>query len=184
MKFIYITIILLIATSSFSQNRKKVRLNLTNALVVAQLDNPEDRYSLEALFTQVLTDHGVKAQPSLNYIKQGQDSKNLASDSIRQILKQKGIDTYILVSIRGYDKRYKPSKRIVSLEEALSEASIYNLYRQDIISVSFEFKFYRNGEFIMNDIIRCANIGDRAKVLKRFGKKTSKRLRKRWLPRP
>ena len=73
------------------------------------MDSQEDRYSVEINFMEMLTNRGMKAMPSLNLIKLGADSRELASDSIMQLCKAKGIDTYILVGVRGYDRTFKVS---------------------------------------------------------------------------
>ncbi len=169
---------IIITTISLAQKQQK--LHLKNALVIVQVDNPEDRYTLEINMTELLTSRGVKAVPSLNYMKQGGDSHILASDSISQIMKEQGIDTYLVVTIRGYDKRFKKSTRKDSLDAILEEGGIYDLYRQDIVSISFEFKFFRNGEMVYSDIRKCGNISDRPTVIKRFRKKVGKRIYK-WM---
>lgn len=173
-------VLILIFSSAFSFAQKQEKLHLTNALVIAQLDNPEDRYTLEINMTELLTSRGVKATPSLNYMKQGGDSQILASDSIQKIMKELGIDTYVIVSIRGYDKRFKKSVRKVDLKTILNEGGIFDLYRADIVSISFEFKFYRNGQMVYSDIRKCGNISDRPTVIKRFRKKVGKRIYK-WM---
>ena len=88
-------------------NAQKESIQLKNALVVGQLDKEEDRYSLEINLTELLTDAGIKAVPSLNILKLGEDASILATDSIQKIVAAKGIDTYVLVSVRGYDKKFK-----------------------------------------------------------------------------
>lgn len=155
-------------------------LDLTNALVVGQLDKPEDRYSLESLFTEILVEGGVKAMPALNVLRMGSDPIALASDSVQQKLKLKGIDTYVLVSVRGYDKRYKRAQSKDSLKTTLSLGHLFPIYRDEVVSVSFEFMFYRNGELVAADLIRCGNVSSRDTVLKRFRKKTSRRLVRKW----
>ena len=176
--YIILTTVLFISFGSFAQKQQK--LQLKNALVVAQLDNPEDRYSLEINLTELLVNRGVKAEPSLNYMKVGEDSGILSTDSLMAIMKTKGIDTYCLVSIRGYDKKFKRTQRKDDLNTALAVGSLFDLYRADIVSISFEFKFYRNGEFVYTDIVKCGNVGDRPTVLKRFRKKVGKRIFKKW----
>jgi len=166
--------------SSVSMAQKKEKLQLTNALVIAQLDNPEDRYTLEINMTELLTSRGVNAKPSLNYMKQGGDSQILASDSVQKIMKEAGIDTYVIITVRGYDKRFKKSERKDNLETTLVEGGIFDLYRPDIVSISFEFKFFRNGEMVYSDIRRLGNISDRSTVIKRFRKKVGKRIYK-WM---
>jgi hypothetical protein len=177
-KYIYLFVILATVNVSFAQ---KVKLGLTNAVVIGQLDNAEDRYSLEINLTELLTSRGVKTTPALNIMKMGSDSQLLASDSMTQILQAKGIDTYILVSVRGYDRKFKPTTSKDNLFKSLELGSLFNLYQPDIVSVSFEFKFFRNGEFVMSDIVKCANVSDRETVLKRFRNKVGKRITSKWL---
>tara|TARA_R110002072_G_scaffold291008_1_gene458925 strand:+ start:44729 stop:45280 length:552 start_codon:yes stop_codon:yes gene_type:complete len=176
--FIVLLVVSLLATSMFAQ--KKAKLNLTNALVVGQLDDPDDRYSLEINLTQLLVSSGIIAESSLNYMKFGEDSKILGEDSIKGIMKLKGIDTYCLVSVRGYDKRFKKTERKDNLSDALLIGGLFGLYQENIVSISFEFKFFRNGEFVYTDMIKCGNVGDRETVLKKFRKKTGKRILKKW----
>lgn len=171
---------LALTITSISFGQKQAPLGLTNALVIGQLDNPEDRYSLEINFTELLSSMGVQAEPSLNHVKFGENSQVLGEDSLVQLLKSKGVDTYALVSVRGYDKRFKKTTIKDSLSIALAVGSLFDLYRQDIVSISFEFKFYRNGEFVYTDIVKCGNVGDRASVIKRFRKKVGKRIYKKW----
>ncbi len=177
-KYIYIVILLATANTSFAQ---KVDLALKNAVVIGQLDNAEDRYSLEINLTELLTSRGVKTIPSLNIMKMGSDSQLLASDSMTQVLKSKGIDTYILVNVRGYDRKFKPTSSRDNLFKSLELGSLFNLHQPDIVSVSFEFKFFRNGEFVTSDIVKCANVSDRETVLKRFRIKVGKRITSKWL---
>lgn len=180
MKTLILSFVLLTATSSFAQ-KNKAELNLSNALVIGKFDNPDNRYSIEANLTELLTNLGIKAIPSINVLKLGSDPAQLASDSIQQIVKEKGIDTYVIVSVRGYDKRFKPSETKISFEEALNEGSLFDIYQEDLVSVSFEFKFFRNGEMIYSDIVKCGNISDRDSVIKRFRNKVGKRIKKQWL---
>ncbi len=177
-KYIYLFVLFATVNSSVAQ---KVNLNLKNAVVIGQLDNTEDRYSLEINLTELLTSRGVKTIPSLNIMKIGSDSQLLASDSMTQVLKEKGIDTYILVSVRGYDRKFKPTTSKDDLFKSLELGSLFNLHQPDIVSVSFEFKFYRNGQFITSDIVKCANVSDRETVLKRFRIKVGKRITSKWL---
>ena len=172
---------LILAFNSVAQKKnKKFELNLTNALVIGQFDQPEDRYLVEISLTQLLSSRQVKASPSLNVLKLGEDIHNLTGDSLTNVIKNSGIDTYVLVSVRGYDRRYKPSETLPTLTEALSGANLFGLFQEDIVSISFDFKFFRNGTCVYNDIVKCGNVGDRESVIKRFQKKIGKRILKRW----
>lgn len=166
---------------SFGQKKKNAPLHLTNVLVIGQMDKPEDRYSIEINLTEMLSSRGITTSPSLNVIKMGSEAQELASDSIKELMKTKGIDTYVLVTVRGYDRKFKVSEKQDNLVGALSIGSLFELYRPDIVSVSFEFKFFRNGEFVYGDIVKCGNVSDRETVLKRFRKKVGKRIYKKWM---
>jgi hypothetical protein len=178
MKKILITACLMIATQAISQTGK---LNIKNALVVGQLDKGEDRYTLEVNLTELLTQQGIKAIPSLNMMKMGSDAVLLATDSIQQLVKSKGVDTYVLVTIRGYDKRFKPSVCKDDLPSALSIGNLFPMYRDEAVSVSFEFIFYRNGQCIGTDIVKCGNVADRDSVIKKFRKVMARRIQNKWI---
>lgn len=176
-----ILIICFISVNTHAQKKKKTEINLTNALVVGQFDNPEDRYLMEIALTELFTQNEVKAIPSLNILKLGESAEKLLNDSVQGIISSKKIDTYVIVSVRGYDRKFKPSETQPSYETAIVNGNIYGLYQPDIVSVSFDFKFYRNGVCVHNEIIKCGGVGDRDSVLKKFRKKVKKRIVKRWI---
>lgn len=167
-------------TTAFSQKKGKVKVNLTNAVVVGQMDKQEDRFSIEITLTEMLTSRGMKAMPSLNLVKRGSDSGIMASDSVSNLLKGKGIDTYMLVSVRGYDRKYKVADNPGTLDEALDRGNLFEIYAMDIVSVSFEVKFYREGKFIHSEVVKIGNVGGRDSVLKKFRKKIGKKIDKKW----
>jgi hypothetical protein len=180
MKNPLIIVLCLFSVFSFGQ-KKQPALNLKNVLVIGKMDKADDRYTVEASLTEMLTNAGVKAVPSLNILKIGNDAQLLATDSIQNIVKSKGIDTYVIISVRGYDRRFKRSEVKLTFEEVLDEGSLFDIYKSDLVSVSFEFKFFRNNELIYTDIVKCGNISDRDSVVKRFRKKVGKRIEKSWL---
>ena len=171
----------MIGLTAISFGQKQQPLNLSNALVIAQLDNPEDRYSLEINLTEILSSNGIKTVPSLNILKLGADSEILASDSVTKLMAAQGIDTYVLATVRGYDRKFKVSKKQDDFKSAVTLGGLFDLYRMDIVSISFEFKFYREGKFVYGDIVKCGNISDRQTVLKRLRKKVTKRVSKKWM---
>jgi len=177
MKNLTLLLLLLVAVNVQAQ---KESIQLKNALVVGQLDKAEDRYSVEINLTELLTEAGVKAIPSLNILKMGSDASIIATDSIKKIISAKGIDTYILVSVRGYDKKFKKTHRKDELKTALDAGNLFPIYRDEVVSVSFEFMFYRNGQFIGTDIVKCGNVSSRDTVIKRFRKSVAKRIEKNW----
>ena len=68
-------------------------LHLKNALVIAQLDQEDDRFSVEINLTELLSTAGIKAVPSLNVLKLGNDAALLATDSIQELVRTMGVDT-------------------------------------------------------------------------------------------
>jgi hypothetical protein len=110
----------------------------------------------------------------------GSDARILARDSIQKALAAKGIDTYCLVSIRGFDRNYNVSNASDEFETALNQASFFELYRTDAVSISFQFKFFCDNKCVHSEIVKCGNIGSRSSVLKRFRKKVGKRITKTW----
>ena len=169
-------LLLLVSFHSLGQG-----LKLTNAIVIAQFDRPEDRYTIELNTTEILNSLGIKAQPSLNFLKQGANINNLTSDSLRENIKTKGYDTYLFVNVKGYDRKFKASKTKITVNEILERTSIYAIYRDESTSVSFEFIFFKNNEMIFTDIIKISNISDRDSVLKKYRKVLEARVLKKWL---
>jgi len=170
MKLTIALLFVLLGSISFSQTKD---LHLKNVLIIGQLDKSDDRYSIEIALTEILAEAGVKAIPSLNILKTGADVKELANDSIQKIVSGKGIDTYMTVNVRGFDKKFKLAQNHDNLVTALNTTHLFPLYRDETVNVSFEFTFYREGQFMGTDIVKCNNVSSRDSVLKRFRKKNS-----------
>lgn len=151
---------------------------LTNAFIVAQLDRPEEKFSLEINLAELFSEQGLNVFPSLNILKQGQNPTVLASDSVTSILKNKQLDTYVLVSVRGYDRNYRKKSKQTSLVEELSSSHLFPIYRDDIVSLTFEFLFYQNGNQVYSDLLKIKNINNKDSVLKKLHKKLPKLIHK------
>ncbi|MEN9699404.1 MAG: hypothetical protein RLZZ301_602 [Bacteroidota bacterium] len=156
-------------------------LHLKNTVVIAQFDKAEDRYAMQALMAELLTTYNVKVLPIMNVLKQAEDMNHLLSDSVQAQLKAKGFDTYLVVNVRGYDRKFKPSLDTQLLAEMLETTSIYQIYRDEATSVSFEFSFYRDGKLVQREILRCGNVSDRDSVLKRVRKRLPKKILPSWV---
>lgn len=178
MKNRLIVLFLLISVSSFSQLSN---LKLKNVVVVGQFDKIEERFTIESTLVTLLNDFNVKTTPSVNYVKSGESSAVLAGDSLMNVLKEKGFDTYVIVSVRGYDRGYKISQIKYPFSEKLDQGTLREIYRNAAVSVTFEFAFYRNGEQVAIDQIKCSNVSDRESTLKRFVKKAAQRIESKWL---
>lgn len=155
-------------------------LHLTNAVVVSHLDKQEDRFSLEVTLSEVLASIGVKNTVSLNLLKQGGDPQILLNDSVNKDLAAKGFNTLMLVSIRGYDKRFKPSSQNFNLAEDLAAENLFPLYKDGIVSVTFEFHFYRDGKLVYTDLLKVGGASSRDAVLKKLRKSLRKKAHKDW----
>ncbi len=175
---LFATLFVLIAQNKI--HSQTTLLGLKNVLVIGQLDKPEDRYSMEINVTEIFTDLGIKAIPSLNMLKLGTDASLIATDSMKQLISAKGIDTYLLVSVRGYDKIFKATSMNDDFNTALGAGNLFPLYRDEIVSVSFEFKFFRNGAMVQYDIIKCGNVSNRDAVIKKLRKHLRKIAVKKW----
>lgn len=182
MKLIISLIALFFVFGVSAQKKKKDQepLNLTNAVIIGQMDDPADRYSIEISMTELLGNMGVKSKASLNLMKQGADSQILASDSIGGVLAKDGFDTFVLISVRGYDKRFKTSEVKENFMESLGRGNLFSIFQDGVVSVSFEFKFFRDGKMVRNEIIKCGNASSREKVMRKLRKKVMKRLKKDW----
>jgi hypothetical protein len=62
----------------------------------------------------------------------------------------------------------------------LAAGHSFPLYRDEITSISFEFNFYRNGQWVAYDLVKVGGVGSRDKVIKKTRKKLEKRLNKMW----
>jgi hypothetical protein len=174
MKKILSFLVLLISVSAGAQYQ------LNNALVIGQLDKPEDRFSVEINVTELFASAGIKAMASLNVLKLGSDPDLLGSDSVINVLKSKGIDTYVLVFVKGYDKKFKATTLRDDLITALNTGSLFPLYRDEITSITFEFQFFRNGQMIGADVLRCSSVSNRDAVVKKLRKGLKKKIDKKW----
>jgi hypothetical protein len=174
MKKILSFLVLLISVSAGAQYQ------LNNALVIGQLDKPEDRFSVEINVTELFASAGIKAMASLNVLKLGSDPDLLGSDSVVNALKSKGIDTYVLVFVKGYDKKFKATTLRDDLITALNTGSLFPLYRDEITSITFEFQFFRNGQMIGADVLRCSSVSNRDAVVKKLRKGLTKKINKKW----
>ncbi len=177
MKHILFIAFLILSTTNFAQIKG---LQLKNALIIGQMDKPEDRYSLEINVTEIFSQYGIKAVPSLNMLKLGSDPDLLTTDSVQRLVTAKGIDTYLIVTVRGYDKKFKSLPCRETLNSALNAGSLFPIYRDEVSSVSFEFMFFRNGACVGSEIIKCGNVSNRDTVIKRLRKKLNKKIEKKW----
>jgi hypothetical protein len=160
--------------SSFSLNAQG--LKLTNAVLVAQLDRSEDKFTAEINLAEIFAENGINVLPSLNLLKQGAPLTTLVSDSITAILKEKQIDTYLLVNVRGYDRQFRLSTKIGALTDELNVAHLFPLFRDEITSITFEFNFFRMDKLCHTELLRLKNVSTKEKLIQKLHKKLPKRI--------
>ena len=167
----------LLIFASLSLNAQ--RLKLTNVVLVAQLDRSEDKFTAEINLAEIFAENGVNVLPSLNLLKQGASLSTLVSDSIKTTLKEKQLDTYLLVNVRGYDRQFRLSSKIGSLTEELNIAHMFPLFRDEITSITFEFNFFRNDKLCHTELLKLKNVSTKEKLIQKLHKKLP-RLIQRW----
>jgi len=181
MNKLYLTVLVVFFSLFFSSSwTQKNNATLKNAVVIGQFDKAEDRFTIESTITRLLVDHQINATPALNYVKVGEDATLLATDSMQALFSQRGYDTYIVVSVRGYDRKYKPSTSMLSLSQKLEQGTLREIFLNGSVSVTFEFVFFQNQQQVSIKHIRCTNISDKATVIKRLTKKMERVLGKGW----
>lgn len=153
--------------------------NLENVVVVGLFDRKDERFQMEILLSELLLENKIKTKVSLNFLKEGADVAALANDSIQQVIKSKGYENFILMYVRGFDKKYNPPTQKFSLEEELKMGHLFPIYREDASSVTFEFKFYKGEELIGTDIVKIPSPSKEG-MLKKFRIKMEKRIKKAW----
>jgi len=165
---------------TFGQKAKTPEIKgIEGLLIVGKIDKPEDRYAIEVNLTKFLAQLGIKVLPSLNFSKIGNSVEDLSSDSILLVTKEKGLKGYLLVSVRGFDKTFKPREHFpLTLVEALEEGHLYPIFQEDISSITFEFLYYEEGKFVGYDIIKLTGTSTRAQVFEKLQKKLSKKMPK------
>ena len=175
MKNILIIISTCLTTLSFSQS-----LDLTNVIVVGQQDRLKDQYNLELAVVELMRENDVNAIASLNVLPRGADPTILASDSLQRNLSNKGFDTFMLISVRGYDKRFNPPTNVVDMREELSAGHLFQLWRESAATITFTVTFYRNNVPAHYELIRVRARNSQDKMIKGLYKKMQKRLLRAW----
>jgi len=176
MRFLFIFTLII---STFSQAQEG-QLRLDNVLIVGQQDELADKYSLELAVLDIMKSNNIKTKSSLNVLKQGEDPVVLANETTQKTLKAEGIDTYMLISVRGYDKRFNASTNLQPLKDELSAGHLFSVWREGASSVTFTITFYRNNIPVHNELIRIKSTNSKGAVLKKLSKVIDKQITKSW----
>lgn len=170
---------LCVASLGMAQEKAAV-LKIDNAVIISHLDKQADRFSLEIALSETFSSNKIKNIVSLNLLKEGGDPQVFLTDSMQTLLANKGFNTLCLVSVRGYDKKFQKSTTKFTLAEDLAAENLFPLYKEDIVSVTFEFHFYQQGQLVYTDLLKIGGASSREKVLKKLRKKLPKKIQKDW----
>jgi len=176
MKKTMLIALMLLLFQGIGLSQKSMNFQLKDAVVVGLFDRKDEHYQMEIFLSEILNQYHIHSTVSMNFLKEGADVKTLASDSTLNAIKAKGYDMFILMDVRGYDQRFKPSTERLPLEKELSLGHLFPMYREEVSSVSFEFKFYRGTEMVGYDIIKVG-AGSKDAMLKKLRAKIEQRIK-------
>src|SRR5690606_12857445 len=108
MKYLLYLVLLGLVLPVMGQKSPVPIKGVESLLIIGKIDKPDDRYAVEVNLTKFFAQFGMNVKPSLNYSKVGNSVDDLGSDSLNQVLKTKGIKGYLLISVRGFDRKFKP----------------------------------------------------------------------------
>lgn len=177
MRKLFFAIFFLMLAQTIATAQQK--LNLKNAVVVGLFDKKEERFQMEIMLAEILIQHQIKSKVSLNFIKEGADIASFANDSIQESVKKAGFENYILISVRGYETKFKPATIKYTLEEELKLGHLFPVFREEISNVTFEFKIYRGSEMIGYNLLKVPSPSNEG-LLKKFKAKIDKLIKKHW----
>ena len=180
------TIFSLIAVLAFSsaltaQKVKHPKINnLKGAMILVKNDKPEERFSMEANLGKLFSTFGMPLLLSINLIKEGAPLSELGETKIQAELNAKGINSVLVISVRGFDTSFKPRTKIpLTLAEMLQEGNLNPISLDEASSVTIEFFQYINGKFNGYHIQRLGGASSRSKVYNKLQKRLEK-LVPRW----
>lgn len=163
----------------FSPVLAQKKMNLNNVVVTGLFDKKDQRFQMEIFVAERLIDNGIKTTLSLNYLKEGANIVALASDSVQQKIQQDGYDKIILVSVRGFESKFKPVTTYLPLAEELELGHLFPMFREEASNMTFEFKFYEGTKMIGYDMIKVSSPSEKG-MFKKLSKALNKRIKKYW----
>jgi hypothetical protein len=167
--------------SAWSQKVKHPPINnMQGAMLLVKNDNAQERFSVEANLGKILATYNMPLLLSINVINQGAPLKELAGARAQNEMSARGINSVLVVSIRGFDQRFKPRTKIpATLEEMLEEGNLYPISQEEATTVTIEFIQYVGGKFNGYHMMRIGSASNKSKVYTRIQKKLN-RLVPKW----
>ncbi len=167
-------------TSLWSQKVKHPPINnMKGVMILVKNDNAQERFSVEANLGKIFATYNMPLLLSINMINQGASLKELADPRIQNEMNSKNINSVLVVTIRGFDQRFKPRTKIPgTLAEILEEGNLYPLSQEDATTVTVEFIQYINGKFNGYHMMRIGNASNKSKVYAKLQKKLDRQMKK------
>jgi len=177
---ILLTTLLLVFSFNFvnakSANHPKIN-NLKGALLVVKNDKFNERFSAEVNVAKIFSPFQMPMLLSVNLIKENAPLTELASSKVQGEMAAKNINSVLIVSVRGYDNRFKPRTKIPeTLIEMLEEGNLMPITQDDISSVTIEFFQYVGGKFHGYHMMRVGSASNKQKVYKKMQKKLNRMI--------
>jgi len=165
----------------FSQKVKHPPINnLKGVMLLVKNDNAQERFSIEANLGKIFAQFNMPILLSINLIKQGAPLTELSDPKIQGEMNSKGINSVVVVSIRGFDARFKPrTKMPATLDEMLQEGNLYPISQEEATTVTIELIQFVNGKFNGYHMMRISSASDKTKVYSKIQKKLN-RLMPKW----
>jgi hypothetical protein len=182
MKSIFTLIsILIFASAVNAQKVKQPKINnLKGVMILVKNDKPQERFSIEANLGKLFATYGMPIVLSINLIKEGAPLSELGETKIQAEMNARNINSVLVVSVRGFDTRFKPRTKIPqTLTEMLQEGNLNPISMDEASSVTIEFFQYVNGKFNGYHIQRLGGASSRSKVYNKLQKRLDK-LVPRW----
>lgn len=174
--------VLLLSTGTvFAKKVKHPKINnLKGALILVKNDKPQERFSMEANIGKLFSGYGMPILLSVNLIKEGAPLTELAETKIQGEMNARNINSVLVISVRGFDTRFKPRTKIPEkLADMLAEGNLNPISMEEASSVTIEFFQYINGKFHGYHMQRLGGANSRSKIYNRLQKRLDK-LVPRW----
>ncbi len=167
---------LLLSSFAFAQKVSHPKIsNLKGALILVKNDKPEERFSMESNFGKIFSTYGMPILLSINLIKERAPLSELGESKIQSELNARNINSVLVISVRGFDTRFKPRTKIPqTLGEMLQEGNLNPISKEEVSSVTVEFFQYVNGKFSGYHMQRVGGAASKTKVYTRLQKRLDK----------
>ena len=176
MKTILSILFLALLTPGLAQKVKQPKISkLKGAMILVKNDKPQERFSMEANLGKLFSVYKMPILLSVNLIKEGAPLIELADERVQKEMNAKGINSVLVISVRGFDTRFSARTKIPqTLAEMLQEGNLNPITAEEATTVTIEFFQYIDGKFVGYHIQRVGGAATKTKVYQRLQKRLDK----------